>query len=62
MPIELTIDHLGPMTRTVADNGLMLEVLAGPDGLDPRQGALSASQQYTDALGKNCNGLEDWRS
>ena len=37
MPIESTIDHTGPMTATVADNALMLEVLAGPDGLDPRQ-------------------------
>ena len=37
MPIETTIDHTGPMTATVADNALLLEVLAGPDGLDPRQ-------------------------
>src|SRR6202042_442657 len=37
MPIEITIDHTGPMTATIADNALMLEVLAGPDGLDPRQ-------------------------
>ncbi|BBX94899.1 amidase [Mycobacterium lacus] len=36
-PIERTIDHLGPMTRTVADAALMLTVLAGPDGRDPRQ-------------------------
>ena len=37
MPIEITIDHTGPMTRNVRDNALLLEVLAGPDGLDPRQ-------------------------
>ena len=37
MPIEATIDHTGPMTTTVADNALLLEVIAGPDGLDPRQ-------------------------
>lgn len=36
-PIELTIDHLGPITRTVADAAVMLTVMAGPDGLDPRQ-------------------------
>ncbi|HEV7577660.1 MAG TPA: amidase family protein, partial [Caldimonas sp.] len=29
MPIEATIDHLGPMTGTVADNALLLEVIAG---------------------------------
>jgi amidase len=37
MPIEIYLDHLGPMTRTVSDNALLLEVLAGPDGYDPRQ-------------------------
>jgi amidase len=37
MPIEIYVDHVGPMTRTVADNALLLEVLAGPDGYDPRQ-------------------------
>lgn len=30
------------MTRTVRDNALFLEVLAGPDGLDPRQGVFLA--------------------
>ncbi|MDP1544029.1 MAG: amidase, partial [Polycyclovorans sp.] len=28
-PLSFTLDHIGPMTRTVADNALMLEVLAG---------------------------------
>src|SRR5262249_49194532 len=37
MPIELTLDHTGPMSLNVSDNALMLEVIAGPDGLDPRQ-------------------------
>lgn len=58
MPIELTIDHLGPMTRTVADNALMLEVIAGHDGLDPRQTALAEARPYTQALGQSCAGLK----
>lgn len=37
MPIENTLDHVGPMTKTVEDNAILLEVLAGSDGLDPRQ-------------------------
>ncbi|XP_033746014.1 amidase-like [Pecten maximus] len=38
VPIEMTVDHLGPITRTVADCALLLEVLAGYDnGTDPRQ-------------------------
>jgi amidase len=36
-PIENTLDHLGPITRTVRDAAVLLGVLAGPDGLDPRQ-------------------------
>ncbi|MGI9303724.1 MAG: amidase family protein, partial [Gammaproteobacteria bacterium] len=57
MPIELTLDHIGPMTRTVADNALLLEVLAGEDGLDPRQYAPQTAR-YTDALGANIKGLK----
>ena len=50
MPIELTLDHTGPMTSTVEDNAVLLEVLAGPDGLDPRQYG-GQSQSYREALG-----------
>ncbi|ALN74721.1 amidase [Aureimonas sp. AU20] len=56
MPIESTIDHTGPMTANVADNALLLEVLAGPDGMDPRQYAPEVSS-YTEALGKGAKGL-----
>jgi amidase len=31
-----TLDHIGPMTKTVLDNALMLEVMAGPDWRDPQ--------------------------
>jgi amidase len=37
MGMEHTIDHLGPMTNSVYDNALFLEVLAGRDGFDTRQ-------------------------
>jgi amidase len=57
MPIELTLDHAGPMTATVADNALLLEVLAGPDGLDPRQGQAPSSLNYTEGLGKSIAGM-----
>jgi amidase len=56
MPVDPSIDHVGPMTATVADNALLLEVLAGPDGLDPRQ-AGTRSHRYTDALGRGVDGL-----
>ena len=54
--VELTVDHAGPITRTVADNALMLEVMAGPDGLDPRQQGAPA-QPYTRALSQGVAGL-----
>jgi amidase len=38
-PLEMTIDHLGPMGRSSRDVAVLLDVLAGPDGLDPRQSA-----------------------
>src|SRR5882757_1689683 len=56
MAIELTIDHTGPMTRNVRDNALLLEVLAGADGLDPRQGAPKVAK-YTEALDGGVRGL-----
>ena len=56
MPIEATIDHTGPMTTTVADNALLLEVIAGPDGLDPRQYNVRVDK-YTAALGRGVAGL-----
>jgi amidase len=56
MPIELTLDHTGPMTRSVADNALLLEVIAGDDGLDPRQYA-PRTAEYTAALRHDAGGL-----
>jgi amidase len=56
-PIETTIDHVGPMARTVHDCALMLETLAGPDGLDPRQHASLQRQPYTALLKPGGRGL-----
>jgi amidase len=56
MPIEATIDHTGPMTATVADNALLLEVIAGADGLDPRQYNVRVDK-YTTGLGRGVAGM-----
>jgi amidase len=55
-PIEGTLDHTGPMTKNVADAALLLEVIAGEDGLDPRQVAVSTAA-YTEALDKGLSGV-----
>jgi len=56
MPIEATIDHAGPITATVVDNALLLEVIAGADGLDPRQYEVRVDK-YTAALGRGVAGM-----
>src|SRR5207237_1434113 len=56
-PIEFTIDHLGPITRTVADAALMLNVIAGRDGWDPRQPADLRPEDYVSALNQDVTGL-----
>jgi len=34
-PLAFSLDHVGPMTRTIADNAAALQVLAGHDADDP---------------------------
>jgi amidase len=57
MPIEIYIDHTGPMTANVADNALMLEVIAGADGYDSRQISPKVAR-YTQALGAGVAGMK----
>ena len=35
VPLAFSLDHVGPMTRTVRDNALMLDLIAGYDPADP---------------------------
>ncbi|OZF31266.1 amidase [Rhodococcus sp. 14-2496-1d] len=56
-PIERTIDHVGPIARTVADAALMLSVIAGTDGNDPRQPDETPAVDYTHGLDNGVTGL-----
>ncbi|MGW0174032.1 amidase [Rhodococcus sp. NPDC003322] len=56
-PIERTIDHLGPITRSVSDAALMLSVLAGGDGNDPRQRDDLVVDDYLTHLGSGVDGM-----
>jgi amidase len=57
-PVELTLDHAGPMARTALDCALLLESIAGPDGADPRQMGAPLPEPYTKALVGNVKGLK----
>jgi amidase len=54
--MESTLDYCGPITANVADNALLLEVIAGADGYDGRQRDLKV-HRYTDALGRAVRGM-----
>jgi amidase len=55
-PLEMTLDVCGPMTANVRDNALLLEVIAGPDGIDSRQRGVAAGD-YIAALNGGVKGL-----
>ncbi|MFT5710844.1 MAG: amidase [Halioglobus sp.] len=55
MSIESTIDYAGPITDTVANNALLLNAIAGPDTLDPRQYGVSKADYCAD-LDKDLSG------
>ena len=56
MPIDTTIDHIGPMTQNVLDNAKMLQAIAGEDGLDPRQYSPQVDD-YVGAIGEDVSQL-----
>lgn len=54
--ISWSLDHVGPMTRTVRDNALMLNILAGHDPLDDSSSA-EPVPDYTRALARGVRGM-----
>jgi amidase len=56
-PIELTLDHTGPMAGTVPDVAKLLEAIAGPDGLDPRQAGAPQPEPYSTLLSEDISDL-----
>lgn len=55
-PIEITLDHTGPIAASVADVALFLTAIAGEDGLDPRQKDVRVGD-YEGSLNGDAQGL-----
>lgn len=56
MKLSWSVDHVGPMTRTVEDNALMLNVVAGYDPSDTASGDVPVPD-YTKALRRGVRGM-----
>lgn len=56
VPLAFSLDHIGPMTHTVADTAAMLQVIAGHDPRDPRTRDVPVPD-YSAALGAGVKGL-----
>ena len=58
VPLSWTLDHVGPLARTVRDAALLLRVMAGHDSRDPTSDATHPVQPYDELLS---GGIEDMR-
>jgi aspartyl-tRNA(Asn)/glutamyl-tRNA(Gln) amidotransferase subunit A len=54
-PLSWTLDHVGPLTRTVEDNALLMNVLAGYDPKDPYS-ANEPAEDFARDLGRGVGG------
>jgi len=57
LPLAFSLDHVGPMTRTVEDNAILLNIIAGHDAGDPGSAAVDAPD-FTADLGKGVKGMK----
>ncbi len=57
LPLGVTLDHIGPMTRSVADAAAMLSVLAGFDASDPSMPPGVTGEDYLAALTGDLSGV-----
>lgn len=56
LPLSYSLDHVGPMTRTVTDNALLLGVIGGHDPQDPGS-SRDPVPDFSAALEQGVNGL-----
>lgn len=56
IPLAFSLDHVGPLTRTVRDNAILLNLIAGHDAQDPGS-AHRGTEDYTRDLDAGVKGL-----
>src|SRR5690606_18448967 len=56
IPVSESLDHVGPLSRSVADSALLLRAMAGFDPLDPVSVA-APEGNYLDALARPVRGM-----
>lgn len=56
-PLSFSLDHIGPMTRTVTDNALMLQAIAGADKRDTASANVAVTD-YTSGIEGGVKGLK----
>jgi aspartyl-tRNA(Asn)/glutamyl-tRNA(Gln) amidotransferase subunit A len=56
-PLSYTLDHCGPLARTVADTALTMQVIAGHDAGDPASAEV-AVPDFSASLGRDLAGLK----
>ena len=56
MPLSYSLDHVGPLTRTVKDSALILQAIAGQDPNDPTT-SYREVPDYLDGIGDGVKGM-----
>jgi len=54
-PVVWTMDHVGPLTRSVTDAAIMLNVMAGPDARDPYSAGIG-DEEYLSGINQPIEG------
>jgi len=52
-PLAYTLDHLGPITTTIKDNALLLNIIAGHDPKDAYSIKMSGNKDYAKLIGED---------
>ena len=61
VPLAFSLDHVGPMTRTVSDNAALLQVISGYDPRDPASAQVPVPDYLSDVERGRTQGIKGMR-